>query len=84
MRVTIDGTEVGPERLGPPAMNYGQLHRWQDFTQVAYEYVASVEEFVSALDNWFDTYRAEIQEEGRVGRTGVRPCRVSPASRADG
>ncbi len=62
-RVWIDGELVSPDELGPPAMNYGQLGRWDGYLRQEYQYEFPVPEFVSELDVWFETHRAEVRTD---------------------
>ncbi len=62
-RAWIDQEQVSPDELGPPAMNYGQLRRWEGFRRTEYRYACHVAEFASALDVWFETHRAEVRAD---------------------
>lgn len=62
-RVLIDGVDISPEEIGPPALNYGQLHRWERFQPVRYEYRMACSEFLDRVGTWFDQYRAELRED---------------------
>jgi hypothetical protein len=63
LRVLVDGVDVSPEEIGPPAMNYGQLHRWERFKRVHYEYRVAWSLFLERVEPWFDRYRAELRAD---------------------
>ena len=62
-RVLVDGKQVSPDQVGPPAMNYGQLNRWGGFKRLEYEYELPVPEFVNRLDGWFESHREEVRAD---------------------
>ena len=63
LRVFVDGQPVSADELSPPAMNYGQLSRWDGYKRREYEYELLVPEFVNSLDAWFEKHRAEVRAD---------------------
>lgn len=76
LRVLIDGVDISSEEIGPPAMNYGQLHRWERFKRVHYEYRIAWSVFLEYVGPWFDRCRAELRaddvEHSPQARTGAQ------------
>ncbi len=61
--VFVDNTPVALNEIGPPAMNYGQLHRWEGYQRCNYRYEMPISIFVSRVTQWFDQYRVEIRAD---------------------
>lgn len=62
----IDGATVPEEWVGPPVMNYGQLHRWRAFEIVQYEYVMAAPDFIDRASPWFSTYSKEFKADCKI------------------
>lgn len=64
MRWLIEDLPVEPGIIGPPAMNFGQHHRWKDLPSLPYRCELSLEEFVGHIEEPFAGFRAcELGEE---------------------
>jgi hypothetical protein len=61
--VRIDGTEVDPDAVGPPALNYGQLERWEGCPRRTYEYVVPHDEFARLAASWWDGSCDELRDD---------------------
>ena len=59
----INNSPVSPSLVGPPAMNYGQLHRWKGFGSVEYSYAMRTADFIDIVSPWFDRLRAELKAD---------------------
>ena len=66
MKCLIDGRTVPDELLGPPAMNYGQLHRWRAFESVRYDYVMAAPDFIDRVSPWFAQYCEELKADCQI------------------
>jgi len=66
IRCLINGDVISHELIGPPAMNYGQLDRWQAFERVQYDYVMAVPDFIDHVSPWFAQYCEELKADCRI------------------
>ncbi len=63
IRCLINGDVISHGLIGPPAMNYGQLHRWKAFERVQYDYVMAAPDFIDHISPWFAQYCEELKAD---------------------
>ncbi len=67
LRTFINDLEVSPRLLSPPALNYGQLHRWNEIQVMKYRYVVEIEVFCKLTGSLFTNFRAGEIEDSEFG-----------------
>ena len=63
MKCFIDGREIKTNRIGPPAMNFGQSEMFKGCKASFYRYVFDLDEFIKLLNPWLKDF---IQEESSL------------------
>lgn len=57
MKCFINGQEIDSSSIGPPAMNFGQLWRYDGCPACRYRYLFTLNEFLERLEKWFEEFR---------------------------
>lgn len=73
MKFKIDDKYIDREHIGVPAMNYGQMWRYEKFDRVNYEIVISKEGFFEKTSEWFKEFRYEVIEDSGISHRGEFP-----------
>ena len=64
--VIVDGEDMIPvprAAIAPPAMNFGQLHRWKEDELLIYSCAMKTTTFIALLSDWFDVWREDMIED---------------------